>query len=96
MRGAGTGWLPGNTLRLAAQLGPAMPAHVVERVHARRSTCDDDAFTEQLPDEETARRVDLLGAPGADPHPREQPVHLAVEVAPIDVEGRCASAHAAA
>ena len=69
-----------------AELGSAVPAHVVERIHPGRTARDDDALAEQLSDEELAGRLDLFGPPRADPHPREQLLHLALEVRAIDVE----------
>ena len=75
-------------VRLGAQLRAAVPADVVERVDGGRAAGDDDPLAEQLADEEVSRVPDLLGAPGAHPHAREQPLHLAVEARPVDVVAR--------
>ena len=79
--------LPANVPgRLGAEPRAAMPADVVERVdgaggpRVMMMLSPSSSRTKNWPGV-----VDLLGAPGADPHAREQPFHLAVEVLPVDV-----------
>ena len=55
------------------------------RARVRRVARDDDALAEQLADDELSGPLDLLVAPGADPHASRTAVHLALEVAAIGV-----------
>ena len=74
-----------NAIGLGAEPSPAMTADVVERVHARRAARDDDALAEQLADDEPSGPIDLFLSSRVNPHSREQPIHLAIEEAAIDV-----------
>ena len=74
-----------NAIGLGAEPSPAMTADVVERVHARRAARDDDALAEQLADDEPSGPIDLFLPSRVNPHAREQPIHLAIEEAAIDV-----------
>jgi hypothetical protein len=72
---------------VGAQPGAAMAADVVERLHgAGRAARDDQALAEHLSNEELTRRLDLFEPPGANPVPREQPIHLDPEAGFVDVE----------